>query len=258
MRDKLQVPLLMGEGGENNAQWYVGMFSMLRSEDISYSFWSYKKMDTLNSPISFPKPRNWQKLLEFAEGKTKLDSQEAIEIFNQFLQDITNISINEPVINSMERRAPLIIPAEFYSTCFVEEKMQKVAALRRTEPVPILFVVDQNQTKEPDYKRYGGESQPEEEKLCIQLNNDEWVTYEFFTEETNLWEISLIVKGCGDDKESTLWVSIDTKDIPVPYRNEWNGITLEPLLIEQGRHVIKLMSSGRLQVDEIEIRYPKL
>jgi hypothetical protein len=258
IRDKLQVPLLMGEGGENNASWYVGMFSLLRSEDISYSFWSYKKMDTHNSPISFPKPQNWQKLLGFAEGTTKLDSQEAITIFNEFLKDITKVSINESVINSIERRAPLLMPAEFYSTCFIAEKILRTAALRRSEPVPILFVTDSDQTREPNYQRYGGESQPEEERLCIQLDENDWVTYEFFTEETNLWEISFVVRGCNDEKESTLGVSVDEKDILIQYRNEWDEVVLEPLLIEQGRHVIKLMSSRRFQVDEIDIRYPKL
>lgn len=215
-------------------------------------------MDTHNSPISFPKPQNWQKLLEFAEGKTKLASQEAITILNQFLQDIIKVSINESVINSIERRAPLLMPAEFYSTCFIEEKMQRTASLRKSEPVPILFVTGSDQTREPDYQRYGGESQPEEERLCIQLDETDWVTYEFFTEETNLWEISFVVRGCGDEKESILCVSVDEKDILIQYRNEWHEVVLEPLLIEQGKHVIKLIPSRRFQVDEIDIRYPKL
>jgi hypothetical protein len=124
--------------------------------------------------------------------------------------------------------------------------------------VPILFVTDSDQIREPNYQRYGGESQPEEERLCIQFDETDWVTYEFFTEETNLWEISFVVRGCGDEKESTLGVSVDEKEIVTHYRNEWSEVVLEPLLIEQGRHVIKLIPSRRCQVDEINIRYPKM
>jgi hypothetical protein len=45
IRERLQVPLYMGEGGENNLDWYTAAFPMLESKEISWNFWTYKKMD---------------------------------------------------------------------------------------------------------------------------------------------------------------------------------------------------------------------
>ncbi|MDF2941531.1 MAG: glycoside hydrolase family 5 protein [Herbinix sp.] len=258
VRDKLQVPLLMGEGGENNLQWYVGLFSMLRKENISYSFWSYKKMDTLNSPISFEVPKNWHKIMEYDNEKGNMDPQEAIEIFNNLLINILKVSINEAVIASIESRAPLLIPAEFYSDCSIKEKKQYWIALRKSEPVTILYVNDLKETKEPDYKRYGGEKQPDEETLCIALNKKDLITYEFFTEEANEWELSLCLKRHDNEQENKITVLIDKKEINVVPTNNWQEVSLGTVWLEKGRHVIKLMTVGKVLVDNINITYPKL
>jgi hypothetical protein len=257
VRDKLQLPLLMGEGGENNLQWYVGLFSMLRKEEISYSFWSYKKMDTLNSPVSFGMPQNWDKIMDYDKEKVNIDPQEAIEIFNHLLINISKYSINEAVISSIESRAPLLIPAEFYSDSFIEVEKQQGTALRRSEPVTIFFVNDHIQTKEPDYKRYGGEKQPDEENLCIELHKNDWVTYEFYTEEANEWELSLLLKGYDKEQDNKMTVFIDKREFIVEPTDNWQELSLEIVWLEKGQHDIKLMTAGKVLVDNINISYPK-
>lgn len=49
-REQLNVPLFMGEGGENNKDWYAGAFRLFEDHGISWNFWTWKKLDTDNSP----------------------------------------------------------------------------------------------------------------------------------------------------------------------------------------------------------------
>jgi endoglucanase len=59
---ELNVPLYMGEGGENNSEWYVGAFQLFEDHDISWNFWPWKKLDTFNSPCSIRMPNDWDKI----------------------------------------------------------------------------------------------------------------------------------------------------------------------------------------------------
>ncbi|MDF2485872.1 MAG: glycoside hydrolase, partial [Herbinix sp.] len=86
--EELKVPLFMGEGGENNCDWYTTVFPLYERLGISWSFWSYKKMGCTNSPITFDVPRNWEKLINWIDGKYNLSSEEAMSIFDGFLQSI--------------------------------------------------------------------------------------------------------------------------------------------------------------------------
>jgi endoglucanase len=61
LRDEWNVPIFMGEGGENNKEWYSGAFALYEELDISWNFWTYKKMDTTNSMVSVNKPKEWDR-----------------------------------------------------------------------------------------------------------------------------------------------------------------------------------------------------
>lgn len=62
-REGLGVPIFMGEGGENSLAWYFEAFRLYEQHDIPTNFWSYKKMETKNSVISFDKPDKWDEFL---------------------------------------------------------------------------------------------------------------------------------------------------------------------------------------------------
>jgi endoglucanase len=47
-REEWNVPIFMGEGGENSKDWYVEAFQLFEEHDISWNFWPWKKLDTKN------------------------------------------------------------------------------------------------------------------------------------------------------------------------------------------------------------------
>ena len=71
-RDQLNHPLYMGEGGENDLYWYAAAFKMYDQLDISWNFWTYKKIDNNNSIISFKKPIVRSIVVNKKEGPLKI------------------------------------------------------------------------------------------------------------------------------------------------------------------------------------------
>jgi endoglucanase len=57
VRDRLGLPIYMGEGGENNLDWLQTAFQLYEDEQIPWNFWPWKKIETRTSPCSVvPRP----------------------------------------------------------------------------------------------------------------------------------------------------------------------------------------------------------
>lgn len=189
---RLQVPLYMGEGGENNCEWYTMLFPMLERQDISWSFWSYKKMDCLNSPVSFEIPKGWNHLNDWIDGKREIREEEAKSIFNDFLWCITNIKINHQVFHALKRQVPVTIPCEAYDINNINSKRVEGAELRKADAVTLIF--ETGKRGMVDYKRYGGEPQPKEENVLLKLWEEDSVSFQFVHSEPS---VSIELDACG-------------------------------------------------------------
>ncbi len=67
-RDKFNVPIYMGESGENEDDWINDFRSLLDEHEIGWHFWPYKKMNTTRGPVQFEEPENYDSIIEFAES----------------------------------------------------------------------------------------------------------------------------------------------------------------------------------------------
>jgi endoglucanase len=65
-RDKYNVPLWLGESGENTDEWVGQMVELAERNQIGWSFWPYKKIDSPRGVVSFDPPVYWDEILKFA------------------------------------------------------------------------------------------------------------------------------------------------------------------------------------------------
>jgi len=66
-RAKYNVPIWMGETGENKDEW-IGQFArLLEKNDVGWAFWPYKKMDATSSPVTFAQPAHWAEIVAYAK-----------------------------------------------------------------------------------------------------------------------------------------------------------------------------------------------
>jgi len=85
---QLNQPLWLGETGENTLEWFTAMFPLSLDLGIGYNLWPWKKMDTINSPLSVKKPDQWEKITGYAAGGPRPSYEEAQAILNEYLENM--------------------------------------------------------------------------------------------------------------------------------------------------------------------------
>lgn len=64
-RDTTNLPLYMGETGENTDVWIHGFRTLLEKNNIGWTFWPYKKMVKSSCMVSIQEPRYWNKIVQY-------------------------------------------------------------------------------------------------------------------------------------------------------------------------------------------------
>ena len=66
-RDKVNLPMYMGETGENNNQWIAGWTRLMERNNIGWHYWPYKKMVPRSCMVTIPTPENWNLIVEYTK-----------------------------------------------------------------------------------------------------------------------------------------------------------------------------------------------
>jgi aryl-phospho-beta-D-glucosidase BglC (GH1 family) len=69
IREKYNVPLWMGESGENSNDWYKAAVSLLESNNIGWAWWTIKKIGSESGIMNVSKPKEYQKIIDYWSGK---------------------------------------------------------------------------------------------------------------------------------------------------------------------------------------------
>jgi aryl-phospho-beta-D-glucosidase BglC (GH1 family) len=67
-RDKHNVPVWMGESGENTDEWIGSFRTLLERNNVGWCFWPYKKLEATSCVASIDVPPDWDAVVTFAEG----------------------------------------------------------------------------------------------------------------------------------------------------------------------------------------------
>ena len=66
-RDKYNVPVWLGESGENTDAWIATYRAVLEKNDIGWAFWPYKKMAKTSAVVAITPPEGWDQIVAFAK-----------------------------------------------------------------------------------------------------------------------------------------------------------------------------------------------
>ncbi|PZP14734.1 MAG: endoglucanase [Brachybacterium faecium] len=102
LREQLGLPLWMGESGENDEDWYREAFTMFESQQIPWTFWTWKKIDGPTSPLVVRPPVRWDEVTAFAAGNGPAP-QDSEGIFEELLEglDVGRCSVRSAVLDSL-------------------------------------------------------------------------------------------------------------------------------------------------------------
>jgi aryl-phospho-beta-D-glucosidase BglC (GH1 family) len=104
LREKFNVPLWMGESGENNNEWYRAAVNLFESNNIGWAWWTIKKIGSGSGLMNIKKPKDYQKVIDYWAGKgTKPTMAEANSIFMELAENVKleNCIINREVLKAL-------------------------------------------------------------------------------------------------------------------------------------------------------------
>lgn len=113
-RSKYNVPVWLGETGENSNTWFTQAIRLLENNNIGWSWWPLKKIGN-NNPLEIRNNPYYQQILDFWNGSgARPSSEDAWEGLSQLANDskLENCIYHKDVIDAMFRQPkdPSAIP----------------------------------------------------------------------------------------------------------------------------------------------------
>lgn len=106
-RKQYNVPIWLGESGENSNAWFTDAIRLMESNNIGWAFWPMKKIDNIAGVTSVIQPKGYDKLLHYWEkGTNKPSKEEAKAILFQVAENykMSKVEIKRDVIDAMFRQ----------------------------------------------------------------------------------------------------------------------------------------------------------
>lgn len=104
LRDTNNIPLWMGESGENTNEWFRDVVKLLETNDIGWAWWTIKKIGSESSLMTITRPEGYQKLIDYWTGKGPRPTvAEAKATLMKLAENVKleNCKINYPVIEAL-------------------------------------------------------------------------------------------------------------------------------------------------------------
>ncbi len=181
-RDALDLPIYMGEGGENNIEWLYTAWRLYESNNIGWNFWPWKKIDTRTSPASILPPARWDILVEHvAGGPAPINAQ---AIFDELLENmkLENCLWQPEVVQAITAGEPREIPAwgfgfrgagQSYST----SSPTPLAEMRETDAVTVRYA-ELAHREGHWFEQSDGRDYTASERMVVDLAAGDWLEYE--------------------------------------------------------------------------------
>ncbi|MFB2118420.1 cellulase family glycosylhydrolase [Parapedobacter sp. 2B3] len=106
LRDEHNIPLWLGESGENSNTWFTEAIELCETNGIGWAWWQNKKMG-INQPLEIKQPIGYGKLLDYWAGKGEKPSpEEARQTLNEWLENLKleNNIFHRDVVDAMFRQ----------------------------------------------------------------------------------------------------------------------------------------------------------
>jgi hypothetical protein len=105
VRERLGMPVFLGETGENSEEWFAAMYPLALANDIGVNVWPWKKMDTNSSPLSIRPPEGWEWITGYTRGGDRPSYARAQAIFDEYLENIRleNCERRDRVVSAITR-----------------------------------------------------------------------------------------------------------------------------------------------------------
>ena len=266
LRDAHNVPLYLGESGENSNVWFRDAIKLMEDLNIGWAWWPMKKIEAIAGPLSITKTDKYQALLDFWEGNgPKPSQQDAVKGLMDIADGlkIGNCVYQKDVIDAMFRqvqsdeiipfKARHEIPGVIYATDF---DLGRVGKAYYDNQVANYHVSTSNYTAWNDGWSYRNDGVDIEASDDGQFSNGysvgwvgtgEWMNYSVDVKEAGTYDVLLRV--ASDSPNGKLHLEMDglqiTEIVEVPSTGgwySWESFSIRGVELKAGEQVLKLFT----------------
>lgn len=277
-RTQLNVPIWLGESGENSNVWFKDAISLMESNNIGWAWWPLKKIDNIAGPASVTKTAEYQTLLNYWQnGGTAPDVTYAKNALMQIAENykMQNVTIRRDVIDAMFRQVQTNdtkkyknhpLPGKVYATEFD----MGTNGFAYYDKVVANYNVD-TQTYTAWNNGWSMRNDGVDIEACTDsptngfqvgfLETNEWLTYTLDAAADTAYDIDFRYSGPSTGKiylEDASGRISETLSLP-PSGGfaTWATVTLNDVILKQGGNKIKVyFESGNFNFNYLEFKNP--
>lgn len=282
LREEFNVPLWMGESGENSNTWFTDAISLFENNNIGWAWWTMRKIGDIDSPYAVDINPGYQKILDYwkAEGPRPTEQ----ETFEGMMQLTDNLLVE----NSRYRKD---VPDAIIRQVQTDETIPYHG--NAAEIPGIVYVSDFDlgknnfayyDTDAADYNLSTGEFQAwnkgwsyRNDGVDIERNNEtvssngfnigfvnkgEWTKYTVQVNETAAYKATVRLATQEDGGE--FFLSVDDQEITatqtVSATGGWSQYTMfeiSDILLTAGQHSLKLHFNNDIAFNTTSIEFEK-
>jgi len=262
MRNLYNVPLYLGESGENSNVWFRDAIALLEGLDIGWAWWPMKKIESIAGPLSVEKTPGYQGLLDYWSGGGNMPTaDEAKEVLMDLTEKlkVENCVFQKDVIDAMFRQVysdetipftshviPGVIHATDYDLGVVGEAYYDTNVANYQVSTGSFTSWNEGW----QYRNDGVDIEKSNNTVNSNgfnvgfMDDNEWMQYEVNVEETGVYEIHLRTASGGSG--GTFHFSIDGGDVlprtftsPTGGWQNWQTTIVEDVILYEGNQKLR-------------------
>ena len=254
-------PLWLGEFGENSNHWFSKVIDIAENNNISWNWWTYKKIDATSVIYSVELTREYQRILDYWNERASKPSPEfaKLALFNlakkldmdscEFRRDVVAAlldddfkSVNKPF---EELNIPGLIPAVYYDLggngiAYSDNEYQMT-----TYPNWVAW------NKGGRFRNDGVDIEESEDVQGVRysigwIEDGEWLKYSVDVATTGIYNLEIRVATPNDGCKMSIYIDENplVSEVKVPNTGGWkiwNDIIIDSIRLEKGMHELKVL-----------------
>lgn len=281
LRTKFNMPVWLGESGENSNKWFTDCISLVEQNRIGWAWWPLKKINSVVCPLMIVAPPEYKQLTDHWNKNTAKPSRElATRVLFEIVQNLRaeNCRYNKDVIDAMFRQrmesstlpfAHHIVPGRIFATDYDMGQAGIAYADNDNENTGEEGKKAGNKGRE--YRNEGvditvsNDQKPFTNGYClVDIEDGEWLLYTVDVADEGTYNVTARVSAAKSDSRIGMRVlnSPDTKNlqavtlISTASEEEWKTVSLGMIELDKGRHTLQVIAEkGGFRLGFIELNH---
>jgi len=276
MRDQYNVPLWMGESGENSNTWFTDAVKLFEDNNIGWAWWTIRKIGDIDSPYAVDINPGYQKIIDYWKGEGPQPTEQ--ETFDGMMQLAENLLVENSRYRKDVPDALFRQPYSDETIPYTNHEIPGIVYLSDFDLGKNGFAYSDNDVA--DYHLSAGEFQAwnagwsyRNDGVDIQTNEDdvnsngfhvgftdkgEWIKYTVEITESGVYRAD--VRLATDVSNSKFHLSIDNQSITtsqnVSQTGGWEQFethAIEDIILTEGKHDLRIhFDESSVNVSSIE------